>query len=85
MMETQSQKSVASSRMSGASRLSKPSVAEIRGTRQGPAGSQKGGSQADAMSWTSSQQAKTDVLTELDEDDEWTAIMKFNTLLHYEE
>ena len=22
---------------------------------------------------------------ELDEDDEWTAILKFNTLLHYEE
>ena len=23
--------------------------------------------------------------SELDEDDEWTAILKFNTLLHYEE
>lgn len=88
MLDTHSQKSVASSRMSGASRLSKPSVAEIRGTAQGPAqGSQRGAdSQADGMSWTSSQQdAKTEGLSELDEDDEWNAIMKFNTLLHYEE
>ena len=53
MMETQSQKSVASSRMSGASRLSKPSVAEIRGTKLGQ-DSQKADSRADAMSWTSS-------------------------------
>lgn len=84
MMDTQSQKSVASSRMSGASRLSKPSVAEIRGTKiQGPGS--KAGSQADAMSWTSSQQAQTEVMEDLNEEDEWTAIMKFNTLLHYEE
>jgi len=69
--------------MSGASRLSKPSVAEIRGTRQGPP-SQKA-SQVDAMSWMSSQKAESEVLSQLDEDDEWTAIMKFNTLLHYEE
>jgi hypothetical protein len=33
----------------------------------------------------SSQVARTEVYSELDEDDEWTAIMKFNTLLHYEE
>lgn len=68
--------------MSGASRISKPSVAEIRG--QGYAPSQKG-SQADGMSVVSSQAARTEVYSELDEDDEWTAIMKFNTLLHYEE
>jgi len=84
MMETQSQKSVASSRMSGASRLSKPSVAEIRGTKIQGTGS-RAGSQADAMSWTSSQQARTEVMEDLNEEDEWTAIMKFNTLLHYEE
>ena len=33
----------------------------------------------------SSQVAKTEAISELDEEDEWTAIMKFNTLLHYEE
>lgn len=32
-----------------------------------------------------SQGAKTEVYSELDENDEWTAIQKFNTLLHYEE
>lgn len=32
-----------------------------------------------------SQGARTDVYSELDENDEWTAIQKFNTLLHYEE
>jgi len=37
------------------------------------------------MSWMSSQKAESEVLSQLDEDDEWTAIMKFNTLLHYEE
>jgi hypothetical protein len=34
---------------------------------------------------TSSQAQKTEVYSEIDEDDEWTAIQKFNTLLHYEE
>ena len=42
MNDAASQKSVASSRMSGASRLSKPSVAEIRGTKIIGAGSQRG-------------------------------------------
>ena len=37
------------------------------------------------MSYTSSQAAKTEVYSEINEDDEWTAIQKFNTLLHYEE
>lgn len=37
------------------------------------------------MSVTSSQPARTEVYSELDEEDEWTAIQKFNTLLHYEE
>jgi hypothetical protein len=37
------------------------------------------------MSYTSSQAPQTEVYSELDEDDEWTAIQKFNTLLHYEE
>ncbi len=32
-----------------------------------------------------SQGAMTEVYSELNEDDEWTAIQKFNTLLHYEE
>ena len=34
---------------------------------------------------TSSQQQKTEVYSEIDEDDEWAAIQKFYTLLHYEE
>lgn len=40
---------------------------------------------ADEMSIASSVGAKTDVYSELAEEDEWTAIQKFNTLLHYEE
>ena len=38
------------------------------------------------MSVTSSQaDRRTEVYSELAEEDEWTAIQKFNTLLHYEE
>jgi len=37
------------------------------------------------MSYTSSQRLGTEAYSELEEDDEWTAILKFNTLLHYEE
>ena len=37
------------------------------------------------MSVTSSQAAHTEVYSEIAEEDEWTAIQKFNTLLHYEE
>ena len=40
---------------------------------------------ADELSVTSSQAARTEVYSELAEEDEWTAIQKFNTLLHYEE
>ena len=32
-----------------------------------------------------SSQAGTEIYSEIAEDDEWTAIQKFNTLLHYEE
>lgn len=32
-----------------------------------------------------SQQAQSEGLSDLNEDDEWVAIQKFNTLLHYEE
>ena len=69
--------------MSGASRLSKPSVAEIRGTRPVDTASVRP-SQVDTQSMTTSV-AKSQAYSELDEDDEWNAIMKFNTLLHYEE
>ena len=48
-------------------------------------GAGKGRLTADALSQLSSQAAKTEVYSELAEDDEWTAIQKFNTLLHYEE
>lgn len=71
--------SVASSKMSGATALSKrskgskaPSVAASR-------------KNDDALSITSSKRAPTEVYSELDEEDEWTAIQKFNTMLHYEE
>lgn len=40
---------------------------------------------ADEVSRTSSYAAKSEVFSELAEEDEWTAIQKFNTLLHYEE
>ena len=41
---------------------------------------------ADRISLTSSQaDRRTEVYSELAEEDEWTAIQKFNTLLHYEE
>ena len=41
---------------------------------------------ADEYSITSSQaDRRTEVYSELAEEDEWTAIQKFNTLLHYEE
>ena len=57
-------RSVASSRMSGASRISKASGKEapIQGR------------QFDQLSMTSSQAQKTEVYSEIDEDDEWTAI-----------
>ena len=67
--DARSQRSVASSR-----RSSQPM--SIRGSRK---------SAADQMSVTSSQAAKTELYSELGEEDEWTAIQKFNTLLHYEE
>ena len=39
----------------------------------------------DNQSVTSSVAARTEIYSEMGEDDEWTAIQKFNTLLHYEE
>tara|TARA_B100000780_G_C21082177_1_gene435847 strand:+ start:512 stop:763 length:252 start_codon:yes stop_codon:yes gene_type:complete len=42
--------------------------------------------QADVMSYVSSQKSRaTEVYSEINENDEWTAIQKFNTLLHFEE
>ena len=40
---------------------------------------------ADQISVTSSQVDRQSIYSELQEEDEWTAIQKFNTLLHYEE
>lgn len=37
------------------------------------------------MSMLTSEKAQSEVFSELNEDDEWVAIQKFNTLLHYEE
>lgn len=71
-------RSVASSKMSGASKLSKGAAA-----RNETANKEKA---FDTYSWRSgSQGAKTEVYSEIEEEDEWTAIQKFNTLLHYEE
>lgn len=73
-------RSVASSRMSGASGLSHASKNKAAATRVADRNN------FDTASWRSgSQGAKTEVYSELDENDEWTAIQKFNTLLHYEE
>ena len=68
--DARSQRSVASSR-----RSSQPMCVRSRRSNRG----------ADEMSIASSVGAKTDVYSELAEEDEWTAIQKFNTLLHYEE
>lgn len=62
--------------MSGASKFS---------AQQKRPSSQYGKKDDDGMSYTSSKRAGTEIYSELDEDDEWTAILKFNTLLHYEE
>ena len=67
-------RSVASSRMSGLSHASKKAGAPAA-KRDYDTYSIRSGSQG----------AKTEVYSELDENDEWTAIQKFNTLLHYEE
>lgn len=72
--------SVASSRMSGATNLSKKSKAQDQMSVAGK--SLRGGD--DAVSQYS-RKAPTEVYSELDEEDEWTAIQKFNTMLHYEE
>ena len=39
----------------------------------------------DVISVASSRRAPTEVFSEINENDEWTAIQKFNTLLYYEE
>lgn len=70
-------RSVASSHISGASRLSRAGRKDATAARE---------KQFDTQSWRSgSQGAKTEVYSEIEEEDEWTAIQKFNTLLHYEE
>jgi hypothetical protein len=62
--------------MSGASKLSKQSDAKPRLPPK---------RDYDALSVTSSKRPLTEAYSEIDEEDEWTAILKFNTLLHYEE
>lgn len=76
-------RSVASSKMSGASKLSKGAA-----PRNETAINKKAFDTTafDTFSLRSgSQGAKTEVYSEIEEEDEWTAIQKFNTLLHYEE
>ena len=68
--------------MSGASNLSRQDLAKAAAAHADRAL----GKNFDTASWRSgSQGAKTETYSEIDEDDEWTAIQKFNTLLHYEE
>jgi Fe-S cluster biosynthesis and repair protein YggX len=63
--------------MSGASHISKTSKNQNQ---------PKYNQDYDQMSMTSSQAPPlTEAYSEINEDDEWTAIQKFNTLLHYEE
>ena len=71
-----SMRSNAPSIMSGASKMSRKSGGKAPSAHSRP---------YDAMSWASSKKPHTEVYSESDEDDEWTAILKFNTLLHYEE
>ena len=61
------------------------SVASSRQSSQGPRELVRRTANADNMSQCSSQVAKTELYSELAEEDEWAAIQKFNTLLHYEE
>jgi len=74
-------KSYASSRMSGASNLSKKSGASKRGNYVGA----DGRSQASDLDTVSQMSRPQSQFSHLNEDDEWTAIMNFNTVLHYEE
>ena len=71
-------RSVASSRMSGATNLSRPSTAHPKQSKPFD----------DDDDETMSIHTRPDIrsqYSELDEDDEWTAIQNFNTMLHYEE
>lgn len=61
------------------------SVASSRHSSQAPRDFQARKREIDNLSQLSSQHAKTEVYSEIAEDDEWAAIQKFNTLLHYEE
>lgn len=74
-------KSYASSRMSGASNLSKRSNASKRKAMINADGRSEM-SDLDTVSQVSRPQSQ---FSHLNEDDEWTAIMNFNTVLHFEE
>ncbi len=75
-------KSYASSRMSGASNLSRKSGASAR-PKKGVAPDAKSlQSDLDTVSQASRPMSQ---YSKLNEEDEWTAIMNFNTVLHYEE
>lgn len=69
-------KSYASSRMSGATNLSKHSKAQQQVETR---------SNADDLDLLSQTSKAPSHLSNLNEEDEWTAIQNFNTLLHYEE
>lgn len=74
-------KSYASSRMSGASNLSRRSGASKKKAMIGADGRSQA-SDLDTVSQVSRPQSQ---FSHLNEDDEWTAIMNFNTVLHFEE
>ena len=67
-------KSIASSRISGVSAKQLQQLSQT--SKQ---------DQLDRMSMLTSEKAQSEAFSELNEEDEWVAIQKFNTLLHYEE
>ena len=74
-------KSYASSRMSGASNLSKKTGSKVGGApKYDDAESIRSGLETESV-----RSRPMTAYSNLNEDDEWTAIMNFNTILHYEE
>ena len=68
-------KSVASSRISGVSAGRKGDLVSQQSKQD----------HLDRMSMLTSERPQSEAFSELNEEDEWVAIQKFNTLLHYEE
>lgn len=76
-------KSYASSRMSGASHLSKKS--KVSSNKDPYIAPDNQSQRSDFDDLASHQSRPMSTYSNLNEEDEWTAIMNFNTILHYEE